>query len=145
MAWLMILARCAAAGAQGWTPEGWRPEEQAPPPVDIATGREIPSEGYCDQPYIVKLGEGTWLCVMTTGTGHEGATGQHIVSCRSADRGRTWSALTDIEPADGPEASWAMPYRAGYGRGGCAGSRCAAGRRVAIWRWGSEGLPGSWR
>ncbi|MDP6525426.1 MAG: sialidase family protein [Kiritimatiellia bacterium] len=89
---------------------------QEPPAIDIATGWEIPSEGYCDQPYVVKLDDGTWLCTMTTGKGHEGQTGQHIVSCRSRDRGKTWGPLVDIEPADGPEASWVMPYLAGYGR-----------------------------
>lgn len=89
---------------------------QKPPAIDIATGWEIPSEGYCDQPFVVKLADGTWLCVMTTGKGHEGQTGQHIVSCRSRDRGKTWGPLVDIEPADGPEASWALPYLTGYGR-----------------------------
>ena len=90
--------------------------QQFPAAIDIATGHEIPSEGYCDQPYVVKLPDGTWLCTMTTGKGHEGQTGQHIVSCRSADQGANWSSLVDIEPADGPEASWAMPYLTSYGR-----------------------------
>ncbi|MHC4202792.1 MAG: sialidase family protein, partial [Planctomycetota bacterium] len=90
--------------------------KQNPPAIDIETGWEIPSEGYCDQPYVVRLGDGTWLCVMTTGKGHEGQKGQHIVSCRSADKGRTWSPLVGIEPGDGPEASWGMPYLTGYGR-----------------------------
>lgn len=90
--------------------------QQTQPPVDIATGHEIPSEGYCDQPYVVKLPDGTWLCTMTTGRGHEGDRGQHVVSCRSPDRGRTWSPLVDIEPASGPEASWAMPFLTAYGR-----------------------------
>ncbi len=65
--------------------------DQNPPPIDITTGCDIPSEGYCDQPYVVALTDGTWLCTMTTGTGHEGQTGQHIVSCRSRDRGKTIS------------------------------------------------------
>ena len=86
------------------------------PPLDIETGWEIPSEGYCDQPYVVKLEDGTWLCVMTTGKGHEGAGGQHIVATRSGDKGRTWSRLVDIEPSDGPEASWAMPFLTPTGR-----------------------------
>jgi hypothetical protein len=90
--------------------------DQTPPPVDITTGCDMPSEGYCDQPYVVTLADGTWLCTMTTGTGHEGQTGQHIVSCRSRDQGKTWSPLVDIEPAEGPEASWVMPYLTGYGR-----------------------------
>jgi hypothetical protein len=87
-----------------------------PPPIDIRTGWEIPSEGYCDQPYVVTLKDGVWLCVMTTGKGKEGVQGQHIVATRSADRGRTWGRLIDIEPADGPEASWAMPFLTNSGR-----------------------------
>ncbi|QDU54552.1 sialidase family protein [Aeoliella mucimassa] len=89
---------------------------QHPPAIPIASGFEIPSEGYCDQPYVVKLPDGTWLCTMTTGEGHEGNKGQHVVSTRSTDRGRTWGPLVDIEPAAGPEASWAMPYLTSYGR-----------------------------
>jgi hypothetical protein len=89
---------------------------QTTPPIDIETGWEIPSEGYCDQPYVVKLKDGTWLCVMTTGKGHEGTRDQHIVATRSNDKGTTWSPLVDIEPADGPEASWAMPFLTPNGR-----------------------------
>lgn len=85
-------------------------------PRNIETGTEIPSEGYCDQPYVVKLPDGGWLCLMTTGSGREGDTGQHIVATRSYDRGETWSALVDIEPADGPEASWVMPLITPGGR-----------------------------
>lgn len=83
---------------------------------NIEFGSVIPSEGYCDQPYVAKLPDGNWLCVMTTGQGYEGQQGQHIVSCRSADFGKTWSCLTDIEPANGPEASWAMPFVTPGGR-----------------------------
>lgn len=90
--------------------------KQVPPPIAIDSGWEIPSEGYADQPYVVKLDDGTWLCLLTTGSGEEGHRGQHIVSCRSSDRGRSWSALVDIEPADGPEASWVMPYLCTSGR-----------------------------
>jgi hypothetical protein len=53
---------------------------------------------------------------MITGKGHEGNKGQHIVSCRSSDHGKTWEPHVDIEPADGPLASWAMPYLTKYGR-----------------------------
>lgn len=89
---------------------------QSPSPIDISSGWEIPSEGYCDQPYVVKTTDGAWLCTMTTGRGEEGNRGQHIVATRSADYGRTWSPLIDIEPADGPEASWAMPCITQTGR-----------------------------
>lgn len=82
----------------------------------ISNGREIPSEGYADQPYIVKTEDGAWLCVMTTGVGKEGAGGQHVVSMRSTDHGRTWEKPVDIEPADGPEASYAVMLKVPSGR-----------------------------
>jgi hypothetical protein len=83
---------------------------------NIQRGRPIPDEGYCDQPYVVITDDGQWLCVLTTGKGVEGQAGQHIVATRSADQGRTWSPLAAIEPADGPEASWAMPLKVPGGR-----------------------------
>ena len=85
-------------------------------PRNIRNGLVIPDEGYCDQPYVVVLPDGAWLCVMTTGSAHEGQDGQHVVSLRSSDRGRSWSEPVDIEPADGPVASWAMPLLAPDGR-----------------------------
>jgi hypothetical protein len=85
-------------------------------PRDLRTGLPIPDEGYCDQPYTVITHDGNWLCTMTTGPGREGERGQHIVALISADRGRTWSEPIDIEPSDGPEASWAMPLVADSGR-----------------------------
>ena len=91
-------------------------------PVDprhITSGWPIPKEHYCDQPYVVVIPDGTWVCVMTTGRGIEGQPGQHVVSTRSTDCGRTWSELVDIEPADGPEASWAMPLLTDFGRVYC--------------------------
>ena len=82
----------------------------------ISTGKIIPSEGYADQPYIVKTDDGAWLCVMTTGKGVEGAGGQHVVSMRSTDQGRTWDKIVPIEPTDGPEASYAVLLKVPYGR-----------------------------
>ncbi len=83
---------------------------------NIATGIRIPDEGYCDQPYIVVTPDGKWLCTLTTGAGHEGQGGQHVVSTISPDQGKTWSPLTDIEPANGPEASWVVPLVTPAGR-----------------------------
>jgi len=83
---------------------------------DIASGWEIPREGYCDQPYVVVNDDGSWLCVLTTGPGLEGDSRQHAVATISADRGRTWSALVDIEPHGPPESSWAMPVKTAFGR-----------------------------
>jgi len=83
---------------------------------NVSAGWVIPSEGYCDQPYVVVNEDGTWTCVMTTGEGGEGTRGQHIVSLSSADRGKTWTEPVSIEPADGPEASWALPLKVPWGR-----------------------------
>jgi hypothetical protein len=75
---------------------------------NIKNGWEIPTESYSDQPYIVKTDDGAWLCTVTTGAGHEGQGGQHIISLRSTDGGQTWSDPVDVEPATGPEASYAV-------------------------------------
>ncbi|HUT11671.1 MAG TPA: LamG-like jellyroll fold domain-containing protein [Thermoguttaceae bacterium] len=83
---------------------------------NIARGSRIPDEGYCDQPYVVVTNAGDWLCTLTTGRGHEGQGGQHVVSTISSDHGKTWSELVDIEPADGPAASWVVPLVAPGGR-----------------------------
>jgi len=83
---------------------------------DIRNGHVIPDEGYSDQPYVVITRDGNWLCVMTTGAGVEGQMGQHVVATISKDKGTTWSKLADIEPAKGPEASWAMPFLTPWGR-----------------------------
>lgn len=83
---------------------------------NIRTGREIPSEGYCDQPYVVITRDGNWLCTLTTGQGLEGDIEQHVVSTISTDHGRTWSDLTDIEPPGPPESSWVMPLIVPSGR-----------------------------
>ena len=87
-----------------------------PDPRHIVNGREIASSGYCDQPYVIKNEDSTWTCVMTTGKGREGQRGQHVVAIRTSDQGKTWSKPVDIEPADCPEASWAMPLKVPSGR-----------------------------
>jgi len=94
------------------------PSERADP-RNIKTGLTIPDEGYCDQPYVVVTRDGNWLCTLTTGPGREGQRGQHVVSTISTDRGKTWSELVDIEPSDGPEASWAVPLVVPSGRVYC--------------------------
>ncbi len=83
---------------------------------DIENGWEIPTEFYADQPYIVKTNDGAWLCIMTTGAGHEGQSGQHVITMRSTDRGKTWAPPVDVEPAQGPEASYAVLLKVPYGR-----------------------------
>ncbi len=87
-----------------------------PDPRHLANGRNIPSEGYADQPYIVQTDDGAWLCVITTGTGIEGAKGQHVVSMRSTNLGASWEKPVDLEPSDGPEASYAVLLKVPGGR-----------------------------
>ncbi|MGI6280198.1 MAG: sialidase family protein [Acutalibacteraceae bacterium] len=83
---------------------------------NIENGYEIPKENYCDQPYVVVRQDGAWVVCLTTGRGAEGHKGQHIISAISYDKGKSWSKPVDIEPADGPESSWVMPFMTDYGR-----------------------------
>lgn len=83
---------------------------------NIRNGREIPTRTYADQPYVVATDGGAWLCLVTTGSGREGSRGQHVVSLRSLDQGRTWSEPVALEPPEGPEASYAVPLKVPYGR-----------------------------
>ena len=83
---------------------------------NIRAGHRIPAENYCDQPYVVVTKEGHWLCTLTTGPGHEGASGEHMVAAVSTDQGRTWSGLIPIEPGDGPASSYGSPLITPSGR-----------------------------
>ena len=85
-------------------------------PRDIRAGHVIPDEGYCDQPYVVITHDGNWLCTLTTAGGHEGAANSHVVSTISADQGRTWSELVELEPVDGPPSVYSLPVVARSGR-----------------------------
>lgn len=89
------------------------------PRVDLrcsSEGNLIPTENYCDQPYVVRTDDGAWVCVVTTGAGHEGDPGQVVVSHRSTDRGRRWETPVLLEPADGPVASYAVVLKVASGR-----------------------------
>lgn len=77
---------------------------------------EIPSENYCDQPYVVKAHNGNWVTVLTTGPGTESQAGQHMVASISSDQGKSWSKLIDIESTNSPASSWGIPYVTPYGR-----------------------------
>jgi len=82
----------------------------------LSEGLPIPARHYADQPYVVRTADGVWVCVLTTGDGEEGSSGQHVVSVRSEDRGKTWSEPVCIEPPTGPEASWVVPLLLPSGR-----------------------------
>lgn len=70
---------------------------------------------YIDQPYVVKLSNGRWLCVATIGA-CESCIDRHICSFWSDDKGKSWSKSIDIEPGEGTQASWVTPYLTNYGR-----------------------------
>ena len=80
----------------------------SPDPRHLSHGLEIPTESYSDQPFIVQTDDGAWLCAVTTGPGEEGVEGQHIVTQRSTDCGKTWSAPVPVEPGDKRENSYAV-------------------------------------
>lgn len=98
----------------------------------VNQGWEIPTERYSDQPFVLKADDGAWLCVMTTGAGHEGQTGQHVVTTRSTDKGRTWEKLVDVEPSDGVEASYAVLLKVPTGRFYCFYDHNTDNRRWVI-------------
>lgn len=83
---------------------------------NVRTGHGLPDEGYSDQPYTIVTKDGNWLSTLTTGPGHEGQAGQHIVATISSDHGMSWSELIDIEPSGEREASWVMPLLTPSGR-----------------------------
>ena len=83
---------------------------------NIVTGREIPTEHYSDQPYVVIADDGAWVCVLTTGPGIEGAPGQHVITIRSTDQGKSWADPVPVEPGEGPEASYAVLLKVPGGR-----------------------------
>jgi hypothetical protein len=87
-----------------------------PDPRNITSGWEIPTATYSDQPYIVCTDDGAWLCVLTTGAGHEGQAGQHVVTMRSTDQGQTWTDPVQLESPEGPEASYAVLLKVPSGR-----------------------------
>lgn len=103
-----LLLGATSGGTLAGAPEAdWR---------NIRTGKIIPDKTYSDQPYIVQTDDGAWLCAMTTGSGMEGATGQHIITQRSFDQGETWVDRVEVEPPEGPEASYAVLLKVPSGR-----------------------------
>jgi hypothetical protein len=87
-----------------------------PDPRRLQEGRLIPCLNYCDQVYVIQTDDQAWLAVMTTGTGLEGNKGQHLLSLRSIDQGRSWTQTVALEPPTGPEASYAVLLKTPSGR-----------------------------
>lgn len=108
-----LAAPCLILCALSWTAAF----AQAPvDPRNIVNGWPIPSEGYADQPYLVKTDDGAWLCAITTGKGKEGEPGQHVVAMRSTDQGRNWTDIVALEPIEGPESAYAVLLKVPGGR-----------------------------
>ena len=99
---------------------------------NVRNGLPISVGTYSDQPYVVKTADGAWLMVVTTGSGHEGSKGQHVVSARSLDGGKTWVDRIDVESPENPESSYAVLYRTDYGRIYCFYNYNAENRRYVL-------------
>lgn len=82
----------------------------------LEEGWKMPSRNYCDQPKIIKTDDGCWLATLTTGSGLEGEGGQHVISFRSTDQGKSWSDPVEVESPDGPSASYAALLKTRTGR-----------------------------
>jgi hypothetical protein len=83
---------------------------------NITTGDKIPTQYYADQPYLTPTHDGGLLCVVTTGSGHEGSRGQHVLAMKTFNLGQTWQDITPVESPEGPESSWGIPFTAPSGR-----------------------------
>ena len=82
----------------------------------VDNGSEIPSRTYADQPYVIVCDDGSWLCVMTTSSGTEGAHMNNIISTKSYDQGKTWTTPVNVESPGIPQSSWAVPLKVPGGR-----------------------------
>ena len=83
---------------------------------NIKNGYIIHHDGYSDQPYVVKTDDNHWLMCLTVGGLEEGSKGQHVVSLRSDDKGKTWKDTVDVESPEAPESSYSVLYKTKYGR-----------------------------
>lgn len=77
---------------------------------NIRLARIVWEGAYADMPYMVKLPSGNIGMTLTVSDHKEGHDDQHIVWLVSDNKGISWTEPIPIEPPDGPEASWAMPY-----------------------------------
>jgi hypothetical protein len=81
----------------------------SPDPRLASSGSVLPlPKGYADQPYVVVLADGSWLCLVTSADGHEGDSSQGVFCLRSTDHGQEWTSPVRLEPAGSPENSYAV-------------------------------------
>lgn len=79
-------------------------------------GSTIYRTTYIDQPYVVKLKNGSWLCTYTESGTTEGGHIETIGVSVSANRGKKWSFVTYLEPPKDTAAFYAIPFITAYGR-----------------------------
>jgi hypothetical protein len=87
----------------------WRLLENGPV-IPVSAG------GYADQPFFIRADDGSLVLICTTGKGHEGTPGQHVVCVCSLDNGKTWEAPVLLEPANDVESSYAVLLKVPSGR-----------------------------
>ena len=71
---------------------------------------------YSEQPYIIETNDGAWLCSNATGPDKKGSLDQHVITLRNFDKGWSWTDKIEMEPIDGPEASYSVLFQTPYGR-----------------------------
>ena len=110
----------------------------SPPPSPVApvfdsrwipNGNVLRSGGYSCQPYCSVLPHGVWSCVMTyihAPQWIEGQPGEHLVSMRSKDQGKTWDEFVPIEPYSNVTTGQVSAY-------GSIAARQDGSRIFAIW------------
>ena len=95
----------------------------------IPNGHVLRSGGYSCQPYCAVLPDGVWTCVMTfihAPIWIEGQPGEHMVSMRSHDQGKTWDQFIPIEPYSNQTTGQVSAY-------GSVAARKDGSRIFAIW------------
>lgn len=100
---------------------------------DSATLADSGIGGDTDQPTPAQPTEGsnqnlTWTCVMTYNALDyvEGTPGEHMISTRSSDQGKTWSPFVSLEPYSAVSTDQVSAY-------GSIGARADGSRLVAYW------------
>jgi hypothetical protein len=91
----------------------------------LQAGLEIPMPAnfkYADQPYVIRMDDGSWVCIMTIGTlGEVKGSTNYSIAAVSRDRGATWSPFVQCNH------TYAVPLRT------------TSGRVYSIFRWRNSG------
>ena len=95
----VCLANATVVAAQDWR--------------NVCNGMLISDDGgYQDQPQVLVNADGSWSCVLTLNSAHEGQDSQRVVSTVSTDTGKSWTPLIDVEPHVAPPGK--LPKSTGW-------------------------------